>query len=528
MYFIGERKGMNTKLPITFRLIFSTALFILIAGLLTTTDVQSADPLALAQVDPVDPVLTLVKTINSDNGGTAVATAWTLTASGPTTTISGPTGDSAVTNVTVPVGTYNLSESSVAGYSLTSLTCDNNSGIQVTSVTLGYYQNVTCTFVNDDDAPSLKLAKNVTNDNGGTAVASAWTLYAGTDSVTGSETAVEVTDQVGTYALTESKVAGYSLTSLTCDDNPSVQVTSVTIGLGETITCTFVNDDVGFNITPTSGLLTSESGVPTATFTVVLDTLPTDNVTLSLASSNTDEGTIDKSSLTFTTSDWNIPQEVTVTGVEDDGVADGDQPYTIVTGPVINTTDADYLSLNPGTIIPDVSVINSDNDTPGFTVTPTTDLWVSEGGKTETIQVLLKSKPTSQVTLSVQSSDTLEEEGVVTIENAVVNPLPWPQTTPTEITVTGVDDCESGVCPEPIQKIRFYRWVEALGANVTIGEDLTPPYQEVLLPIELQAEYNQISAFAFSPSDPQTFSKHKYIFIYMGFNNVIHLPVVNK
>jgi hypothetical protein len=116
--------------------------------------------------------------------------------------------------------------------------------VEVTSVTIGLGETITCTFVNDDDAPSLKLIKHVITDNGGTALASAWMLNAGAYSVTGSETAVEVTDQAGTYALSESSVAGYTQTSLTCDDDPGVEVTSVTIGLGETITCTFVNDDI--------------------------------------------------------------------------------------------------------------------------------------------------------------------------------------------------------------------------------------------------------------------------------------------
>jgi hypothetical protein len=117
-------------------------------------------------------------------------------------------------------------------------------------------------FVNDDDAAaaaevgfanvvvttpppatSLKLIKQVVNDNGGTEAASAWTLSAGVFDVTGSETAVEVTDQAGTYALTESPFAGYTNTSITCSDDPGTEVTEVTIGSGETITCTFVNDD---------------------------------------------------------------------------------------------------------------------------------------------------------------------------------------------------------------------------------------------------------------------------------------------
>ncbi|MFN2265235.1 MAG: hypothetical protein ACK2UM_13315, partial [Anaerolineales bacterium] len=119
---------------------------------------------------------------------------------------------------------------------------DNATG-QVSSVTLGLGEDVTCTFVNDDDAPALYLAKHVVNDNGGEAVASAWTLSAGSNDVTGSEGGVLATDQVGTYALSETSVSGYTNTSITCDDAPGVEVTSVTIGLGDTKTCTFVNDD---------------------------------------------------------------------------------------------------------------------------------------------------------------------------------------------------------------------------------------------------------------------------------------------
>ena len=84
----------------------------------------------------------------------------------------------------------------------------------------------------------------MTNDNGGTAVASDWTLSAGANDVTGSATAVEATNQEGVYPLSETVVDNYTLTSLTCDDAPSTQVSSVTVVVGDTKTCTFVNDDV--------------------------------------------------------------------------------------------------------------------------------------------------------------------------------------------------------------------------------------------------------------------------------------------
>ena len=60
--------------------------------------------------------LTLVKTVTNDNGGTAVPTDWTLTATGPTP-ISGTIGPPRSPTAPVNAGSYALSESAgPAGY----------------------------------------------------------------------------------------------------------------------------------------------------------------------------------------------------------------------------------------------------------------------------------------------------------------------------------------------------------------------------------------------------------------------------
>src|SRR5205085_6416589 len=89
------------------------------------------------------------------------------------------------------------------------------------------------------------------------------------------------------------------------------------------------DDTAGITVAPTAGLVTTEAG-GTATFTVVLNTEPTADVVLNLASSNTAEGTVGPASLRFTPSNRNVQQTVTVTGVDDPSV-DGDVAYTIVT-----------------------------------------------------------------------------------------------------------------------------------------------------------------------------------------------------
>jgi hypothetical protein len=184
------------------------------------------------------PSLTLVKQVVNDNGGTAVASDWTLTATGY---------DAASPDA----GTYNLSESGgPAGYTRTSLKCSDTGNTQVTSVTLSLGESVTCTFINDDDASGLTLIKHLINDNGGGAAASAWTLNAGSHSVTGSEVGALATSIAGTYALSETGgPTGYSQTSLTCSDTGTAQVSSVTLSLGESVTCTFVNNDNATSLT---------------------------------------------------------------------------------------------------------------------------------------------------------------------------------------------------------------------------------------------------------------------------------------
>src|SRR5262245_8397549 len=157
-------------------------------------------------------------------------------------------------------------------------------------------------------------------------------------------------------------------------------------------------DTAGVAVTPTAGLHTSERG-GTATFTIVLSAQPDSDVAIGLMSSAPTEGTIDRASLRFTHDDWNAPQTVTVTGVNDD-VADAPQPYTIVS---IRATsvDARYQGLDPA----DVAVINDDDDTAAVFVTPTSGLTTTEAGGIATFTIVLGARPVADVTMPVASMD---------------------------------------------------------------------------------------------------------------------------
>src|SRR5690606_11737528 len=109
--------------------------------------------------------------------------------------------------------------------------------------------------------------------------------------------------------------------------DPSVDASNTATG---TITD---NDTAGVTVSPISGNTTEGGG--TATFTMVLNSEPTGDVTIPLSSSDTDEGTLlGVTGVTFNSTNWDLPQTITVTGV-DDSVVDGDSTYAIITGDVV-------------------------------------------------------------------------------------------------------------------------------------------------------------------------------------------------
>ncbi|SNT23742.1 gliding motility-associated C-terminal domain-containing protein, partial [Ekhidna lutea] len=194
------------------------------------------------------------------------------------------------------------------------------------------------------------------------------------------------------------------------------------------VTITVTDDDIAsISISAISGN-TREDGT-TATFTIVLDSEPIADVTIGLSSDNTAEGTVSPASVTFTSTNWNVVQTVTVTGV-DDAIDDGDVVYTIVTA-VATSSDANYNGLDPA----DVTVTNEDNDGVGISVSAISGN-TREDGTTATFTIVLDSEPTADVTIGLSSDNTAE--GTVSPSSVTFTTANWniAQT----VTVTGVDD----------------------------------------------------------------------------------------
>lgn len=202
---------------------------------------------------------------------------------------------------------------------------------------------------------------------------------------------------------------------------------------GNFIVVTTIDDEnpaPGINVSPISGP-TSEIGTK-ATFAVALNSEPTGNVMIAVASSNTDEGVVNKTSLTFNSTNWFQAQTVTVTG-QDDDIDDGNVDYSIILGPVTGG-DATYNAINPG----DVAVVNNDDgDTAGISVS-TISGPTAENGTTATFTVVLDSEPVANILLDVESLD--ESEGVANPAQLTFTPGNWNDSQ--TVTVTGQPDNE--------------------------------------------------------------------------------------
>ena len=115
------------------------------------------------------------------------------------------------------------------------------------------------------------------------------------------------------------------------------------------------NDVAGISVTPSTGLVTTERG-GTANFSAVLTSEPTSDVSFAISSNDSTEGTVLPASITFTAANWNVPQLVTVTGVND-ALFDADIAYSIVTAAAVSS-DPNYSGRDPA----NVSLVNTNLD----------------------------------------------------------------------------------------------------------------------------------------------------------------------
>ena len=319
--------------------------------------------------------------------------------------------------------------------------------------------NVTLTITDDDATPTVTLALSATavTEAGGQATVTASLSHPSSEAVTLTVSAAAVSPAVaGDFSLSAAptllmpagQTASTGTVTLTAVDN-AVDAADKTVTVSAAaaggrgvadptaVTLTLTDDDTaGITADPTSGLRTTEAG-GTAAFRVTLDSEPTGAVVLDVASSDTTEGTVMPSALTFAAADWNTEQTVTLTGQDDMPTAmnpnpsSGTRPYTVtLTVNTGATQDATYDALSAVTV-------NAQNADDEYGLTPgTVTGQATEAGGTAAFTVKLNTEPGANVMVTVASRDT--SEGLASPSSLTFTTTDWD--TEQTVTVTGQND----------------------------------------------------------------------------------------
>ncbi len=227
-------------------------------------------------------------------------------------------------------------------------------------------------------------------------------------------------------------------------------------------------------ITDGGSTAVSEAGPTSDTYTVVLASAPSDDVTVTV----TPDGQVDLGggagvaiNLTFTTGDWDEPQTVTVTAV-DDAAAEGEHVSTIRHSSASADVRFDGLS------IADVAVTIADNDTAGVAIAESdgsTDV-DEEGPTSDTYTVVLDSKPTANVTVTVDPDGQVNlGSGAGVARVLTFTTANW--STPQTVTVTAVDDAaaegsHTSIIQHTVSSIDgFYNGMGVRDVLVTISDN---------------------------------------------------------
>jgi uncharacterized membrane protein YkoI len=186
----------------------------------------------------------------------------------------------------------------------------------------------------------------------------------------------------------------------------------------------------------------SESGT-TQSFTVVLDAQPSSNVVLNITSGDTGEATVDKSTVTFTNSNWSTPQSVTITGVDDSEV-DGSQNFNISISVDDANSDDVYDPLSDKTVAvtttDDDRESTDDDQNPPVIETTLNNITMSEDNGTTNYELNVSDIDLENLTLSVESNNS----NLISVGQKWENPISSSEYENLEFNLTTVAN-ESGI-----------------------------------------------------------------------------------
>ena len=188
------------------------------------------------------------------------------------------------------------------------------------------------------------------------------------------------------------------------------------------------------SVTQTSGNTAINEAGLTDTYSLVLSKEPDADVTVDITpdAQVKIDGSAVMQTFTFTPADWSIPQNITVSAVND-SVAEG--VHTSVLTHSVNSLDSNYNGISVDTI----SVTITDNDTAALILTHTGGTGaVGEAGLTDSYSIQLGSQPVADVVVQVSTGTDLTIEGGSAPLTRTFTSANW--STPQSISVEAVND----------------------------------------------------------------------------------------
>ena len=217
---------------------------------------------------------------------------------------------------------------------------------------------------------------------------------------------------------------GFSLLAgMGCDSDPggvcTADATTLSVVPAASHTIAF-SAPAGVSVSE-SELTVTEQDTTGDTYTVVLDTEPTANVTVTVGGHAGSDVTVNPTSLTFTSLDWSTAQTVTVTAGNDADLAN----ETVTLTHSAASSDSNYSVVS----IAGVTVTVSDNDTAvlGFSVDSGE---VSEGGETELTFAI-----TNGVVFAADQTINIEVSGSAGVGDFVLEDSNGPLSAPYAVTL---------------------------------------------------------------------------------------------
>ncbi len=349
--------------------------------------------------------------------------------------------------------------------------------------------DVTVTVNDDDTAPTeivLRLSQATPVVEGASPTVTVTAAFPGSVTLTdatvvtvavgaGTDSATEGTDYTEVADLTVTIEAGATsgegtflfavMDDAIADPDETVTVSGTTTAAGfTTITSATLtitdNDTAGVTIDPTTLTVTEEG--PAVTYTVVLDSDPDGSATVTIAtgSSTTAPITVDPASraLIFSSTNWNMPQTVTVVATEDDDALGGKRTLTHTVSGYGTVPSAES-----------VTVTVTDDDAAGVAITPTT-LTVAEGAE-GSYTVALASDPVGTVMVTIDAG--VNQPITVSPTSLSFDSTNWREPQTVTVTADPDDDVDGGTRDRTLaHTVSGYGEVtDAESVTVTVTDD---------------------------------------------------------